>query len=65
MTHEDFARQCIGNLFTRGELKNMVLPISDIEASISCISSHTNTEDFVNELTKTSLGSPQVACNGY
>lgn len=32
-----FARECIGNLFTRGELTHIVIPTEDIETSINCI----------------------------
>jgi hypothetical protein len=32
-----FARECFGNLFTRGKFAGEVLPTEDIEASIACI----------------------------
>lgn len=33
----DFARQCMGNLFTRGKFAREVLPTKEIEESIACI----------------------------
>lgn len=46
MSHEmreklaSFARQCFGNLFTRGKFVNEVLPTEEMEASIACILAH-------------------------
>jgi hypothetical protein len=48
----EFARQCFGVFFTKGEFASMVLPTEQIDESIQCIIRNINTEDdkFIREL---------------
>lgn len=40
-----FARECFGNLFTRGKFAGEILPTEDIEASIACILAYEDDRD--------------------
>jgi hypothetical protein len=48
----EFARQCFGVFFTKGEFASMVLPVEQINESIQCVIGNENTEDdkFTKEL---------------
>lgn len=46
MNKLEFARQCFGNFFTRGKWAKEILPIQEIEESISCIARTDKTRLF-------------------
>jgi hypothetical protein len=50
MTNIEFARQCFGNFFTRGEYASHVMPTELIEEAIACIANCVRDENNAAEL---------------